>query len=76
MGFELMDCTRVMLEEIGDKQFKQKNVAMSYALALRSSYETDWATVNKAIIERWSLSGLNRIKNMAWSGKCFEGVTS
>ena len=64
--FELMDCTRVLLEEIADKRFKQRNIAQTYALALRSSYNTDWATVNKAIIERWSLSGLERIKNWAW----------
>lgn len=49
----------------------QNQIAKTYALALRSSYETDWARVNAAIIERWSKSGLLRIKNMAWSGKCF-----
>ena len=69
---ELMDCTNFLLREIADKRFKQIHVAKSYALAVRSSYGTDYVKVNNAIIERWSLSGLKRIKDMAWSGKCFE----
>ena len=74
MQIELMDCTNFLLQEIADKEFKQRHVAKSYALALRSSFDTDWAKVNNAIIERWSLSGLKRIKDWAWSGKCFEEV--
>ena len=69
--YELMDCTNVLLNEISDKGFKQKHIAMTYALSLRSSYPTDYKIVNRAIIDRWSISGLERIKNMAWSGKCF-----
>ena len=49
----------------------QKSIAMTYALALRSSYKTDWKKVNQMIVDRWSQSSLERIKNMAWSGKCF-----
>ena len=52
--------------------FTQKQIAQSYALALRSSWPTDWPKVNKLIIDRWSASGLERIKKMAWSGSCFE----
>ena len=70
---ELTDCTNVLLDEIADKKFKQKNIAKTYALSLQSSYPTDYARVNRAIIDRWSVSGLNRIKNMAWSGGCFTG---
>ncbi len=69
---ELMDCTRVLLEEIADPQMKRKDVAKTYALALRSSYKTDWAVVNRAIIDRWSTSALEWIKQQAWSGKCFD----
>jgi len=72
MIIELVDCTNVLLREISDKEFKRKNVAKTYALALKSSYPTDWARVNKAIIKRWSLSALEYIKNLAWSGRCFE----
>ncbi len=49
----------------------QKQVAKTYALALRSSYETDWAKVNEMIIKRWSVSGLERIKTLAHTGKAF-----
>jgi len=33
---------------------------------LRSSDQTDWKAVNEAIIQRWSKSGLNYIKERAW----------
>ena len=51
----------------------KKGYAAIYARGIRvrdgipeSSPEIDWAAVNKAIIERWSLSGLKSIKKMAW----------
>ena len=72
MQTELMDCTNVLLREIEDKRFKQRDIAQTYALSLRSSFETDYKKVNCAIIDRWSVSGLIRIKEMAWSGKCFQ----
>lgn len=50
----------------------QRSVAMTYALALQSDWPTDWKRVNAAIIARWP-KGLKRIKEMAWSGKCFAG---
>jgi hypothetical protein len=68
---ELACCESVILNEIA-QGCNQKQIAQTYALAMRSSWPTDWAKVNKAIIERWSFAGLNRIKNMAWSGKCFD----
>ena len=49
----------------------QKSVAMTYALALKSDWPTDWGRVNAAIRARWP-RGLDRIKAMAWSGKCFD----
>jgi hypothetical protein len=69
---ELYCCTSTLLDDISDNRFTKKNVAKTYALALRSSYPTDWGKVNKAIIKRWSRNGLEDIKRMAWSGKCFE----
>lgn len=71
MKIELALCTDVLLDEISKKESKQKDIAQTYALALRSSEETDWAKVNQAIIARWSVSGLKQIKKMAWSGSCF-----
>ena len=73
MPFELVGCTRALLWEIEEEeQFTQRDIAKTYALALRSSERTDWPTVNRAIIKRWSKTGLERIKEMAWSGTCFK----
>ncbi len=72
MRIELQDCDNVMLQEIANKECTRLTVARTYALALHSDYPTDFKKVNKAIIERWSLSALEYIKRMAWSGKCFK----
>lgn len=69
---ELFCCTSTLLGEIANPCVRKIDVAMTYALALRSSEETDWKTVNEAIIKRWSFSALKDIKNMAHSGKCFK----
>ncbi len=65
---ELMNCTNVLLDEILNKKFKQKDIALTYRLSIMSSDPTDYFKVNQAIIERWSVSGLTRIKEMAWAG--------
>lgn len=66
MRVELTCCTQVLLQEVQDEKFDQASVAMTYAMAIRSSHETNWKAVNEAIISRWSRSGLERIKRMAW----------
>ena len=58
--------TQTILNELEHPEIKQKSVALTYALAIRSREVTDWEAVNKAIIDRWSASGLDRIKKMAW----------
>ncbi len=46
----------------------QRDVAISYSLAMRDpSFSAQEA--NAAIIQRWSVSGLERIKAAAWSGR-------
>lgn len=67
MIIELMDCTNVLLDEISNKKFRQKDIAITYRLSLMSSDPTDYKKVNRAIIDRWSISGLTRIKEMAWA---------
>jgi hypothetical protein len=69
--FELADCTGTLLREIAEPSSKRRDIAKTYALALRSSEATDWKAVNAAIIARWSVSALNWIKEQAHSGKCF-----
>ena len=66
--FELVDCTNVLLREIAMKESKQRHLARTYRLALQSTDKTDWAKVNRAIIERWSKAGLKKIKELAWKG--------
>lgn len=72
MRIELCNCTSVLLEEIGNPKMYRKDVAQTYALALKSSEDVDWKRVNEAIIERWSTSALVYIKELAWSGKAFD----
>ncbi len=70
MKLELYCVENVIKNEI-KQGCTQKQIAQSYALAMQSTWPTDWAKVNKMIIDRWSVSGLTKIKEMAWSGSCF-----
>lgn len=70
MVFEIAAVESVIESEI-EKGLNQRQIAQTYALALRSSWPTDWLRVNNAILTRWP-KGLNRIKEMAHSGKCFQ----
>ena len=72
MIIELADPTGTLLQEIENRKCTRNIVAKTYALALRSSVETDWSKVNRAIIARWSVSALEWINRRAWSGKCFD----
>lgn len=71
LRMELACCEMVLLTEIADRTMKRRDVAKTYALALRSSEDVDWERVNRAIIDRWSLGALAWIKQQAWTGKCF-----
>lgn len=64
-------CVEQVIENEIKQGLNQKQIAQTYALGLRSSWPTDWAKVNKMIMDRWSAAGLERIKKMAWSGSCF-----
>lgn len=69
---EIINQEDLILKEISDKRFRQNDVARSYALILRQDTDVDWSKINRTIIDRWSLSGLEKIKESAWTGKCFE----
>lgn len=56
----------MLLQEISDRHFSQKSVALTYAMAMCSNETKDWHAINTAIVKRWSESGLERIKRMAW----------
>lgn len=67
--FELA-CVEPVIENEIKMGLNQRQIAQTYAMALRSSWPTDWLRVNNAILAKWP-KGLERIKKMAHSGKCF-----
>ncbi len=67
-----IQCVESVIENEIKEGVTQRQIAQTYALALRSSWPTDWKHVNGLIVNRWSARGLERIKKMAWSGSCFE----
>lgn len=48
-----------------DQGCTQAEIANTYAMALVSSWPTDWKRVNEAIVAKWP-KGLNRVKTWAW----------
>jgi hypothetical protein len=63
----LVDPEGQMLREIADKRMTRDDVALTYAFGLRDAIDAvDWAKVNRAIIDRWSLSALKYVKAKAW----------
>jgi hypothetical protein len=56
-----------LLYVIRDGGCRRQDVAQTYAAAIVYAPDAvEWATVNAAIIERWSVSGLSWIKSRAW----------
>jgi hypothetical protein len=56
----------LVLDSVSDVFTTRDDVALTYALALRTNANTDWHKINAAIIERWSPSALEYIKRKAW----------
>lgn len=72
----LVCCTQVILQDLAAKGCRQKHVALTYAMAIKSQAQgadiPDWKVINTAILARWKMSGLERIKKRAFdilSGK-------
>jgi len=65
-------CTETLLKEIANRWTTQPQLALTYALALKAATKgkerIDWKKINEAIIKKWSLSGLKRVKELAWIG--------
>ena len=68
LHIELINCEDALLREIAEPELHRKDVALTYAFAVRSSENAtiNWSKVNGAIIERWSMSALEWIKREAW----------
>ena len=75
MRLIMTDCENTLLRECELKEIKRNNIALTYRFAMEADKEgrekINWGKVNKAIIKRWSLSGLKYIKERAWSDKVF-----
>lgn len=63
---ELTCCDMVICNEASMPEITRDDIAQTYAMALVSSWPTDWKKANAAILERWSKSGLEYIKVRAW----------
>jgi hypothetical protein len=66
----MVDVEGQLLAEIADPRMKRADVALTYAFAIRQGQQgesIDYAKVNHAIIERWSMAGLRWIKTEAWA---------
>lgn len=65
----MIGCTDTILREVGCKQATRKDVALSYAMAIKSQADgadsPDWPKINRAILDRWSMSALEFIKKSA-----------
>jgi hypothetical protein len=65
----MVGCTDAIVQEAGCKEATQKDIAMTYAMAIKSQAQgadtPDWPTINRAILSRWKMSGLERIKKRA-----------
>ena len=64
----LVGCTRVIQDEMA-AGLTQNEIAVTYAMAIKSQAQgadtPDWRAINAAILARWKMSGLERIKKRA-----------
>ncbi|HWF25213.1 MAG TPA: hypothetical protein VG275_07190 [Solirubrobacteraceae bacterium] len=63
---EMADPQGQLLREVADRRLTRDDVALTYAFALRQASEVDFALVNHAILDRWSMAALRYIKEKAW----------
>ncbi len=65
----LINCTSVIVDHV-ESGITQKEVASLYAMAIVSASREDdvpdWRAINAAIIKRWNMGALERVKKMAW----------
>ena len=62
----MCNCEVTLIQEIAMPEMTRNSLALTYAFAIRSGEAVNWEQVNKAIIERWSRSALEYIKQRAW----------
>ncbi len=64
---ELINCENCILDEIADKESNRNDVAETYAFCIISSEKPNFGRINRAILQRWTRSGLDYIKRRAWN---------
>ncbi len=64
----LVCCTQVICDEVA-AGCTQNDIALSYAMALKAKMQgaddPDWGVINRSILAKWKMSGLERIKKRA-----------
>lgn len=70
--FNLTNPEWVILNEIENRKLKQIDIAKTYNIILKNNITVNWEKINKAIVDRWSRAGLENIKTLAWTDKCWE----
>ena len=55
-----------LFRTIANPQATQEDVACAYRLALQTPGRFPWPEINRAIITRWSKTGLENVKAKAW----------
>lgn len=63
---ERLDYTKTILHAIDSPKMLQSDIAVLYLLLLTRDTHASIPTINSAIIERWSVSGLQAVKKLAW----------
>lgn len=64
---ELPDAVEFVFIFIHDKKFNRNYTAIMYAQCMmQTTNPIDWPRINRAIMDRWSRSGLKYIKTKAW----------
>ena len=57
---------RTAMDEWVGRFATRDEIAVEYARLLANGPEWPWETLNLAIVDRWSMSGLRYIKEKAW----------
>lgn len=69
MAMILENVEMIIKMEINNPRMKQSDIAITYALAIiseRFGIPVNWTKINDTIRSRYTKSGLERIKGMAW----------
>ena len=62
-------CIEFVIENELKQGHTQSQIAETYRMAMcMGRGKVDWTRTNKAIIDRWSMSGLMRVKKLAHKG--------